>query len=246
MLMLSDDDLYSRGVRTLLASWEEYARVANRASVERSAGVATAVFPHGPEREVYNNALFERGLAASMRSDAIDAMEAAYAAGRVRRFAAWVHESEMTMRHDLERRGYRVVESTRAMGMELDRISVSRPRLDLAPSDWAEYLRVGELPPGLLRNADPTLFHIRIARLDGESVTAGIAYDLDGDCGIYNVGTLAHARRRGLGSALTALLAHDGRARGCRTASLQSTPMAESVYASLGFRDLGRFLEYAR
>jgi len=28
------------------------------------------------------------------------------------------------------------------------------------------------------------------------------------------------------------------------TASLQSTPMAERVYAAIGFRDLGRFLEY--
>lgn len=34
------------------------------------------------------------------------------------------------------------------------------------------------------------------------------------------------------------------RARGCRAASLQSTPMAERVYASAGFRDLGRILEY--
>jgi hypothetical protein len=37
---------------------------------------------------------------------------------------------------------------------------------------------------------------------------------------------------------------YDARARGCRTASLQSTPMAERVYAAVGFRDLGRILEY--
>jgi hypothetical protein len=36
----------------------------------------------------------------------------------------------------------------------------------------------------------------------------------------------------------------DARDRGCETASLQSTPMAERLYAALGFRDLGRFLEY--
>jgi predicted GNAT family acetyltransferase len=34
------------------------------------------------------------------------------------------------------------------------------------------------------------------------------------------------------------------RDRGGRTASLQSTPMAERVYAAVGFRDLGRILEY--
>ena len=75
-------------------------------------------------------------------------------------------------------------------------------------------------------------------------MAAALAFDQDGDCGIYNVETLAHARRRGLGTALTALLLHDARDRGCQTASLQATPMAERLYAAAGFRDLGRFEEY--
>ena len=78
----------------------------------------------------------------------------------------------------------------------------------------------------------------------GENVATGMAFDLDGDCGIYNVGTLEHARRRGLGTALTALLLHDALARGCQTASLQSTDIAEGVYAAVGFRDLGQIFEY--
>jgi predicted GNAT family acetyltransferase len=71
-----------------------------------------------------------------------------------------------------------------------------------------------------------------------------MAFDHGSDCGIYNVGTLKRARRRGLGTALTALQAHDALTRGCWTASLQSTEMAERVYAAVGFRDLGRILEY--
>jgi len=59
-----------------------------------------------------------------------------------------------------------------------------------------------------------------------------------------HVTTLERARRRGLGTALTAVAAHDALARGCQTASLQSTRMAESVYVAVGFRDLGRILEY--
>jgi hypothetical protein len=42
----------------------------------------------------------------------------------------------------------------------------------------------------------------------------------------------------------SASLVHDAAARGCRTASLQSTAMAERVYAAVGFHDLGRILEY--
>jgi predicted GNAT family acetyltransferase len=60
---------------------------------------------------------------------------------------------------------------------------------------------------------------------------------------VYNMSTREGARRRGLGAALTARVVHDAVARGCSTASLQSTAMAERIYAAVGFRDLGRFLE---
>ena len=68
----------------------------------------------------------------------------------------------------------------------------------------------------------------------------------DGDCGIYNVGTLEHARRRGLGTALTALLVYEALVRGCETASLQSTKMAKHLSAAVGFRNLGRILGVLR
>ena len=116
MSELTADNLYQRGAATLLAAWQEHARGTDGAAVRRYPGVAVAVFPRGPERGVYNNALPER---------------------------------------------------------------------DLGP-----------------------------------------------------------ARRRGLSSALTALLVHNALDRGCRTASLQSTPTAERIYANIGFRDLGRILEY--
>jgi hypothetical protein len=48
------------------------------------------------------------------------------------------------------------------------------------------------------------------------------------------------------GTALSALHLHDAKSRGCTTATLQSTEMAERVYGALGFRDLGRILEYVK
>src|ERR687885_2485155 len=106
MAVLTDADLYLRGSETLLASWQEYARGATGAAVQRHPGVAAAVFPNEPERDVYNNALLERGLAPAARAAALDAMEAAYAAAGVTRYAAWLHESDEAMRGELERRGY--------------------------------------------------------------------------------------------------------------------------------------------
>jgi ribosomal protein S18 acetylase RimI-like enzyme len=100
------------------------------------------------------------------------------------------------------------------------------------------------LPPGLLDRVDHTPFRVLFGCLDGQIVTTAMAFDRHGDCGIYNIETLAPARRRGLGTALTAVHLHDGRERGCQSASLQSTPMAERVYAAAGFRGLGRIFEY--
>lgn len=242
--MPTDSELYHRGAETLIASWEEYARGATAAAVRRSVGVAAAVFPNEPERAVYNNAFLERGLAAPERTRALEAMEAAYAAAGVTRFAAWAHESDEPMRAELERRGYGFDQSTRAMGMALDDIRLPRPEIELGRPDWHEYLRIIGVPPSFLSEAEPAAYHVLVARLDGENVAAAMAFDCDGDCGIYNVGTLGHARRRGLGTALTALHVHDALARGCRTASLQSTEIAERVYAAVGFRDLGRIFEY--
>jgi GNAT superfamily N-acetyltransferase len=245
MTVHTDADLFRRGAETLVASWEEYSRGAAGATVQRFPGVATAVFPVEPERAVYNNALLARDLPiAKQRADAVDAMEAAYAAAGVKRFAAWVHESDEAMRGDLEQRGYTVDTSTRAMAMPLDDIRLPRPDIELAPPDWANHLRFAGVPPDFLRDVDPHAYHILIARFGGENVATAMAFDHGGDCGIYNAGTLEHARRRGLATALTALHVHEARARGCQTASLQSTEMAERIYAAVGFRDLGRILEY--
>ena len=79
------------------------------------------------------------------------------------------------------------------------------------------------MPAGLLSGADPSAFHALVARLAGENVATAIAFDHDGDCGIFNMSTLEAARRRGLGTALTARHVHDAAERGCSTASLQST-----------------------
>jgi ribosomal protein S18 acetylase RimI-like enzyme len=242
--VLTDSDLYARGAATLVASWEEYARGASGAWVQRSHGVAVAVFPEGPERSVYNNALVERGLEEDERVDAVNLAEAVYATAGIERYAVWAHESEEGLRRLLVSRGYALETSTRAMGMNLDAIRLQRPEVDLGPPDWPEYLRLLGLPSCFLAGADPAAYQVRIGRLDRENVATAMAFDHAGDCGIYNVGTLEHARRRGLGTALTVLHMHDALARGCRTASLQSTAMAERIYAVAGFRDLGRFLEF--
>jgi GNAT superfamily N-acetyltransferase len=244
MSRYSDAELYDRGAETLIASWAAYAQGAESARVERLRGVDLAIFPRGPERGVYNNALLARGLAPAARTAAIEVMAAAYAAAGIDRYAAWIHESDTPLREGLERRGYRFDSATRAMGMDLAEIARPRPELELGSLDWDGYLRRFGLPPELIANADHAALNLASVLRDGEVAAVALAFDHHGDCGIYNVETLEHARRQGLGTALTTYQLHVARDRGCQTASLQSTPMAERVYAAAGFRDLGRFLEY--
>jgi GNAT superfamily N-acetyltransferase len=237
-------DLDAIGTATLLAAWEEYAAGTATGAVHRHDGVAVGVFPDDPERAVYNNAVLEPGRSARATAAAVDVLEEEYRAAGVTAFAAWTRATDTVARAELERRGYTVSETTRAMGMVLDDLRVPWPDVRLADPDWANYLRLF-LPPGLLAGVRPGVFDVALAEQDGRVASAGISYDAAGDCGIFNVETRADARRRGLGTAVTAVLALRARERGCRTATLQATPMAERIYTALGFRDLGVVVEYA-
>ena len=130
-------------------------------------GVAAAVFPCGPEREIYNNALLDRDLGPAERAAAIDTMEAAYRSAGVGRYAAWVHESDEGMRAALTGRGYGVDESTRAMAMALDDLPPATPRPSSSSRRPTGSSTCGSsaCSPGLLGGADPRAFHVLVARL---------------------------------------------------------------------------------
>jgi GNAT superfamily N-acetyltransferase len=239
------DEAYRRMAAGLIAASRHFAAASPGAFVIDEPGTSIDVFPTPPDRGVYNNALFDRGLNAAGRKVAIEAMEATYRHAGIDRYAAWVHESDAPLIADFLGRGYRLSEANRAMSVRLDDLTIPRPELDVVDPGWPEHVRIIEAPEGLLHRLDLRHFRLYAARLAGRPVATAIAFDHDGDCGVYNVGTLPEARRRGLATALTAYVLHDAKARGCTTASLQATPMAESLYASLGFRDLGRIHEYA-
>ena len=133
------------------------------------------------------------------------------------------------------------------MGMSLGDDSFQSHGVEMGPAGWPEhleYLEIAGVPAGLSAAPTRARFTCSMVRRGGENVATGLSYDHDGDCGVFNVSTLERVRRRGLGTALTAQLVHDAVGRGCTTATLQSTPMAERVYAAVGFRDLGRILEF--
>lgn len=239
--------LYRRTTATLLASWAEDARGSAGAELVLSDGFAAAVFPSEPERSIFNNALLDRGLGGAKRRRAIDGIRSVYAEAGIGRYAAWAHESDAPLRAELSGSGYRLEETTRVMAMSVDEIESQPIEVDLERFDWPRYLAyLGSegLPDGLLAGVDPEAYHVLGVQVAGQDVATAIGYDHDGDCGIFNMGTLEPFRRRGLATALLSRHLLDAAERGCSTASLQSTPIAQGVYRSVGFRDLGRFFEY--
>jgi len=81
---------------------------------------------------------------------------------------------------------------------------------------------VFDLPSGLLANGNRSTLRLTVAWIDDEPVSSALTFDFAGDCGTYNVGTLEHARRRGLATSF----------------------MVKRAHASAGCRDLGLPLEY--
>jgi GNAT superfamily N-acetyltransferase len=235
---VKDLALHLRGLRTAFAAWEVYAAGVAGASVRRERGYTAAVFPSGPEAAFLNNTVLEPRLSAGRLAAVLDAVEEGYSG--IETYAVWVTADDRRTRSFLQERGYVVDTTTAAMALELHG-PVAVPRYEPGPATWAAYV---EHEGGLLAGVDGSAFSVATALLDGRLVSAALGFEHEADLGIYNVGTHEHARRRGLATALTAYLVNEGVGLGCTTATLQSTPMAERVYAECGFRTVARIVEY--
>ncbi len=97
--------------------------------------------------------------------------------------------------------------------------------------------RLLEIEEGLPAEQKARTRHF-LGRLDGRAVATSELYIGAGVAGLYFVGTLEAARRRGLGKAMTLAALHGARDMGFRAGVLQATSMGASVYRSIGFAEL--------
>ena len=91
---------------------------------------------------------------------------------------------------------------------------------------------------GIINDPDVALF---IGYLDGTPVSTSMSFRTGAVVGVYNVGTAAVARRRGIGWAMTAAAIVAGANAGATVATLQSSAMAASMYEAHGFRRLFQY-----
>ena len=90
----------------------------------------------------------------------------------------------------------------------------------------------GLLSPGLLREKDTRAF---VGMLERRPVAQSIGYRLRDAVGVFGVGVRPHARRRGIGAAMTVAAATSF--PGVNLVWLHPTRMARSMYERLGFRE---------
>ena len=90
--------------------------------------------------------------------------------------------------------------------------------------------------------ADPDV-EMFTAFLDGDPVGGSVAIRSGDVAGVYAVGTMEAARRRGVGTAATWACVTAAEGWGCETVVLQSSEMGLGVYRAMGFETV---VDYAR
>lgn len=115
--------------------------------------------------------------------------------------------------------------------------------------DWHAALEAGDVQRRILGHAmiaDPAV-RVAVGYVDDQPVSAAAAIRSGETLGVYAVGTIERARRRGLGRAVTWAVIDAGViAWGSTIAILQSSEMGIPLYRSMGFEEVSRYIEYGR
>ena len=174
-------------------------------------------------------------------------------------FLWWATPSNLTPEMDVELRA-RGLEASPEPGMHMPldvdvdprsgpgvEISLSEPTTELVTVMIAGFgfpdLVAAPLGGAFGAFGPDVAFHV-FARLDGEAVGAGSVFVTGTTAGIYNIATVAPARRRGIGYAVTATLMNLARARGCTEAVLMASRLGRPTYERIGFVEVCQTPQY--
>jgi ribosomal protein S18 acetylase RimI-like enzyme len=187
------------------------------------------------------------------------ALAQAFFASRERGFAVWARDGVAEDRNLIEAAEAAGLKEVYAMPeMVLDRRPEAHPtpagvqlRRVVSASDAVDYWRIATgayasigFPPEIfafyenhdgLTAANAAAF---IADLDGRPAAIAMTIVSHGVAGIYWVGSSDDARGRGLGWTVTAAAVSAGFDLGAEIASLQASPMGESLYRRMGFETI--------
>jgi ribosomal protein S18 acetylase RimI-like enzyme len=219
---------FRRYFASLVGSWELVAAPHPDAVVLRGEGFAAARFPY----PVLNNAIL-------IHPSAMDSIREFYAG--IDEYAVWSELADRRLADVLLTSGFRRDITTRPMlcyvaDAELADVDSGIVLADIDPDRIADLNGVtAELVRGV-----PGLRAYATAGFESGLIVLPVGTDAN----VSFVATRPDARRRGLAELVMRAALRDMRDRGSVTASLQATPMAESIYARVGFRPIGRWQEW--
>ncbi len=232
------------GQDTLVASWNAVARTSFGATVVRSPRAIVATFPSfAPMNNAIMLGVHDVDLAAETKQ-----LRTAYARAGVSSWAVWIpspatsFEAEDTI-HEIN--GLR--RDTTTLVMKTRNLTNFRTSTAARSALMATTARAGDEPVPAAALGEPSTEEglAGWVIVDDDVAVAGAYRFLHGsDCVIYAVGTAAASRRRGLARTLVEHVLADAARLGASTATLQSTPMAQGLYESLGFEPAGRYEEW--
>jgi GNAT superfamily N-acetyltransferase len=246
-VVTDERELFRRVRRLLCAEVEHFGSSAEGARIHRKEGILASVNPNAPDRSLFNWVVAKspRELFAGY-----DELARLYRDAGVRAWGVWLDPDEPLAEASLGERGHTLDGRPRAMAGEIETML-------LAPEDgldWQETTDIATVarlndaaygfpPPAFsaaMTRAVGTAWRAYVARHEGVPASCLMTHDsLDGDLGITAVATLPAARGQGLATRLLAAALRAGRARGAKTTTLQASTKGASVYARLGYKDLG-------
>jgi len=239
------------GQDTLLACWSALARISPDARLQHFASAVAAVFPAWLP---LNNAILLGADSADLsndeaRSAAASRLADVYAAAGVGTWALWLpsREADLNAPDDVHQVGA-LTRDTTTLVMQATLTGQLRRQDGVVRASVAAATRAAgdeEVPVAELGEPETEPGLAAWVMVRGDVAVAGTwSFQHEHDCGIYTVGTMPGWRRQGLARRLVEHVLADAQERGARTASLQSTPMGEQLYRSLGFQPAGRYEEW--
>ena len=215
-------------------------------------GVMAAIVPAVPQRSIINSVVYETP---AQLAAAYDTLAAAYDAAGIAAWTVWTPEHDAEAISLLTGAGHAFDGEPLAMVLDLGGWEPPDPDglerdTDVTIADLGRINEeaYGEHAEGMAQAfaRDPGGIRYYGARSAGELACVLATIDHDDDLGVYFVATPERHRGQGHARRLLAAALTEGRERGLRTSSLQSSKLGQPVYERLGYRAHHRLHLYER
>lgn len=244
---MNNQELYKRVHEFLVKECMLFSNASPGARLLQTKGVIASIVPATPDRSMFNCVVYEHHDALLEQYQTI---ANAYDEAGVRAWTVWVDSNDNLSADALVARGHKLDSQPLAMAVSIHELRLAaiediewRRTYDFSIVAHINNQAYGFPSPAFdaaLKRWPDKSWYGYLAYLKGDAVGALLTYQsAQGDCGVTGVATLPQARSHGIATRLLAVALREAQTRGATTTTLQASPLGSSVYAALGYRNLG-------